>query len=169
MTIVTADLYDIHHSQLSVCELQFCSYGRRKTFFGECVTLKVFEDHSQLLSVVQGEGRGRVLVVDEGGSTRVGVMGDRIAEIAAGNGWVGAVIFGAIRDSSGINDLEFGVKALGATARRAWQKSEAYRGIALSFGSATFETGMWVYADVDSVMVSRQMLDLSVPFKGASE
>src|ERR1700688_1095568 len=160
MTIVTADLYDLNHSKLSVCELQFRSYGRRKTFFGQCFTLKVFEDHSPVLNAVQSEGNGRVLVVDGGGSTRVGVMGDRVAEIAVQNGWAGAVIFGAIRDSSGIDDLDFGVKAVGATARRSWQKSEGFSGISLSFGSATFETGMWVYADADSVLVSRVKLDL---------
>jgi regulator of ribonuclease activity A len=169
MTIVTADLYDAHHSKLNVCELQFRSYGRRKSFFGECVTLKAFEDHSPILSAVQGEGRGRILVVDGGGSTRVGMMGDRVAEIAIQNGWAGAVIFGAIRDSGGIDELDFGVKALGATARRSWLKSEGFSGIPLGFGSVTFETGMWVYADADSVLVSRVKLDISLASGGAPE
>jgi regulator of ribonuclease activity A len=169
MTIVTADIYDAHHAELNVCELQFRSYGRRRTFFGECVTLKVFEDHRPVLSVLQGEGRGRILVVDGGGSTRVGVMGDRVAEIAVQNGWAGAVIFGAIRDSSGIDDLDFGVKAVGATARRSWLKSEGFVGIPLKFGSVMFETGMWVYADTDSILVSRVKLDLSLVSGGAPE
>jgi regulator of ribonuclease activity A len=169
MTITTADLYDAYHSQLDVCELQLRSYGRRRSFFGECATLRVFEDHSPVLSLVQQQGRGRVLVVDGGGSVRVGVMGDRVAEIAAQNGWAGAVIFGAIRDSNGINDLDFGVKALAATARRSWQTSEGFSGVALSFGSTKFEPGMWVYADTDSVLVSRVKLDLSAPSKGETE
>jgi regulator of ribonuclease activity A len=158
--IVTADLFDLHHTEVDVCELQFQSYGERSSFFGQCVTLKVFEDHQPVLEVLTEPGQGRVLVVDAGGSLRVGVMGDRVASVGAGNGWAGAVIFGAVRDSEAINALEFGVKALGATARRTFAHSGAARDMPVRFGSVTFAPGNWVYADRDAVLVSPAQLTL---------
>lgn len=160
--IVTADLYDLHHQSLDVCELQFRSFGKRMSFFGPCVTVKTFEDHLPVLDALQTPGQGQVLVVDAGGSTRVGVMGDRVAEVGVSNGWIGAVIFGAIRDSAGIDALDFGVKALATTARRSWVHGVGHRDIPLSFGGAHFESGFWIYADRDCVLVSPKRL----PFGG---
>ncbi len=159
--IVTADIFDTHHQALSVCEAQFRSFGKPDSFYGPCVTVKTFEDHLPLVEVLRGPGEGRILVVDAGGSLRMGVMGDRMAEIAIASGWRGAVIFGAIRDSLGIDQLNFGVKALGTTARRTWIHGGGHQGVPVEFGNARFETGFWVYADRDSVMVSREQLDLS--------
>jgi regulator of ribonuclease activity A len=162
MNIVTADLYDQYHSTAAVCEAQFRSYGRRLQFFGPCATLKVFEDHTPVLAALEKPGNGRVLVVDAGGSLRIGVMGDRVAGVGAKNGWTGAVIFGAVRDSLGINELDFGVKALGATARRGWQQTTGLNDIPVTFGSVTFAPGAWIYADQDAVLVSPTKLELPI-------
>ena len=158
--IVTADIFDVHHQSVDVCELQFRSFGQRGSFFGPCVTVKTFEDHLPVLDALQAPGDGRILVVDAGGSCRAGVMGDRVAEVGVKNGWRGAVIFGAIRDSAGIDQLDFGVKALGTSARRTWLHVTGHRDIAVQFGGARFETGHWVYADCDCVLVSRHALQL---------
>lgn len=160
-SIVTADIFDIHHASLDVCELQFRSFGQRKSFYGPCVTVKTFENHLPVLEALQEPGNGRVLVVDAGGSLRVGVMGDRVAEVGVRNGWIGAVIFGAIRDSVGIDLLDFGVKALGTTARRSWLTVTGHHGVPVAFGGARFVTGAWVYADGDCVLVTPSELDLS--------
>jgi regulator of ribonuclease activity A len=159
--IVTADIYDTHHHALNVCEAQFRSFGRVDSFYGPCVTVKTFEDHLPLVEVMRSPGEGRIVVVDAGGSLRMGVMGDRMAEIAISNGWRGVVIYGAIRDSLGIDQLDIGVKALGTTARRAWIHGGGHQGGPVEVGNVRFETGHWVYADRDSVMVSREALDLS--------
>jgi regulator of ribonuclease activity A len=159
-SIVTADLYDAHHARVRVCDVQFRSYGMRRSFFGPCVTLKVFEDHIPVLETLRTPGDGRVLVVDAGGSLRIGVMGDRVATVGVENGWAGAVIFGAVRDSAGIDGLDFGVKALGATARRTWIHTQGHRDVPVEFGAARFETGNWVYADPDAVLISDARLDL---------
>ena len=75
--------------------------------------------------------------------------GDRLAEIGVRNGWAGVVINGAIRDSLGIDALEIGVKALGATARRGWSSGSSARDVRLGFVGVTFVRGNWVYADVE--------------------
>lgn len=154
-----ADLYDAHHDRLRVSTLQFRSFGKRGSFWGPAETLRTFEDHTPVLAAVSEPGHGKVLVVDAGGSLRVGVMGDNLAAEAARNGWAGVVINGVIRDSLGIGLIDIGVKALGATARRGWNPSEGLRGGAVEMGNLTVEPGAWIYCDEDAVMVSSDFLD----------
>ena len=117
--------------------LQFRSFGQRRSFHGRCVTVRTFEDHLPVLEALQKPGNDGVLVVDAGGSLRVGVMGDRVAEVGMRNGWAGAIIHGAIRDSAGIDQLDFGVKALGATARRTWLHGTGHHAVPLAFGGTS--------------------------------
>jgi regulator of ribonuclease activity A len=158
--IVTADLFDRYPDLLNVCDVQFRSFGTRRGFYGPCVTLKVFEDHRPVLAALQSPGRGRILVIDAGGSLRVGVLGDRLAAIGMKSGWIGTVIFGAVRDTAGIDKLAFGVKALGATARRGERETTGIADVPVTFGNCVFEPGDWVYADIDAVTVSKSKLAL---------
>ena len=158
LTIPTADLYDAHHARLQVCILAFRSFGRRLAFCGPCVTLRCFEDHTPVLACLQEPGAGRVLVVDAGGSLRVGVMGDRLAAIAVASGWTGVIINGAIRDSMGIDALALGVKALGTTARRGWAPNRSAQEVPLEFGEMAIRSGDWIYADPDCVICSAEPL-----------
>lgn len=159
--IVTADIYDLYHASLEVCELQFRSFGLRRSFFGPCSTLATFEDHVPVRTALQEPGRGRVLVVDGKGSLRVALLGDHLAENAVNNGWAGLVINGAIRDSAGVDRLAIGVKALGTTARRGWTRGSLERDGPLLLGAAKFSPGDWVYADPDCVIVSPTEVDLA--------
>ena len=157
-SIVTADLYDLHHERVEVIDLQFRSFGRPASFFGSCATVRVFEDHTPVLALLSTPGEGRVLLVDAGGSVRVGVMGDRLAGIGTSNGWRGVVIAGAIRDSAGIDMLDLGVRALGTTARRGWSPNPSAAGVPLQLGGAEVREGDWLYADRDAVLVAREAL-----------
>lgn len=154
----TADLFDANTHSVAVCETHFLSFGGRQSFSGPCQTLKVFEDHVPVRELLATAGAGRVLVIDAGGATRVGVLGDRLAALAIRNGWSGIVVFGAIRDSAAISQLDIGVKALAATARKGLQASTGEAGVRVAFGEATFEPGDWVYADADAVLVSKAQL-----------
>jgi len=158
MRIETAEIHDAHPDEVAVCDVQFRSFGRRLAFAGPCATLKVYEDHRRANALIEEPGQGRVLVVDAGGSLRVGIMGDNMAALAAQNGWAGAVIFGAIRDSAAIDALDFGVKALGTTARRSAQDLGGAVGLPLTLGGAVFRPGDWVYADRDAVIVCQRRL-----------
>jgi regulator of ribonuclease activity A len=158
MTLSTADLNDANPERVSVCALQFRSFGRKQDFSGPCLTLKVFEDHRKVRATAETPGEGRVLVIDGGGSLRVGLMGDQIAELAMINGWAGAVINGAVRDSRAIDQLDFGVKAVGTTARRSDTELGGLVDHPVAFGGVAFRTGWWVYADVDAVIVSETAL-----------
>lgn len=168
MKVTTADLYDHYHQALHVCELQFRSFGGRMRFYGQCATVRTYEDHLPVLNAVKSDGKGRVLVVDGGGSLNVGVMGDRIASVAVENNWAGVVIYGAIRDTSAIGQLDIGVKALGATARRGWTPVSGSANCAVNFGSIQFIPGQWVYADEDCVLVSPDALDFKLAAQTAA-
>ena len=154
MPILTAEIHDAHPEEVAVCDAQFRSFGRRVGFAGPCPTLKCHEDHKRARALVEEPGESRVLVIDAGGSLRIGIMGDTMAALAAKNGWAGAVIFGAIRDSVAIDALDFGVKALGTTARRSNVDMGGLVGAPVAFGGVTFRPGDWVYADQDAVIVS---------------
>ena len=121
---------------------------------------RAFENHGPVLEALEKDGSGQILIVDGGGSLRVGVMGDRLAAVGVKNGWVGVVIVGAIRDSRGIDELSIGVKALGATARRNWSVGNGRHGVPLQFGSVTVEAGWWAYADRDCVLFARGPQDV---------
>lgn len=157
--IITADLFDAHPDRCQVLEAQFRSFGKVRSFSGPAATLHTFENHAPVKAFVEEPGEGRVLVVDGEGSLRVGLMGDRLAESAMRNGWAGVVIFGAIRDSLGINALDIGVKALGTTARRAGPPTPGERLVTLTVAGAIIQPRDWIYADEDAVLVSRTRLD----------
>lgn len=159
--LVTADIYDHYHQAVQVCDWQFRSFGRSRSFFGPCETIWSYEDHRPVLEALKQEGRARVLVVDAGGSLRVGVLGDRLAAIGIANGWVGIIINGAVRDSVGLDALDIGVKAGGVTARRAEIATDGAGPRIVGFGGVRFVPGQWVYADEDCILVSAEKLDLA--------
>lgn len=156
----TADLYDEHHTGLQVCDTEFRSFGLHRSFYGRCSTVTTFEDHTPVLKALETKGEGRVLVVDGQGSRRTGLLGDKLAAIAVENGWSGVIINGVIRDSLAINELDLGVKALGATARRGWAQVPSDRDLPFMFGSVRFTPGDWIYADSDCVILSKSELTL---------
>ena len=158
--IVTADIYDAHHATVSVVNLPLRSFGGVSHFFGPCQTLRVHRDHTPVLAELETPGEGRVLVVDAGGVTDTGVMGDRLAGLAVANGWRGVVINGAIRDSAGLRPLALGVMALAATPCRGWTPQPSHAGCSVDLVNTLIEPGMWIYADVDGVIVARVELDL---------
>lgn len=158
MNISTADIYDKYPNEVAICELAFFNYGARESFFGPCRTVKVFEDHVPVRDLLSEKGEGRVLIVDGEGSRRIGIVGDKMAAKAVDNGWAGVIVNGVIRDAADIRSLSLGVKALGTTARRAWANTQGVRDVPVIFGDVCFESGNWVYADADAVLVSRKEL-----------
>ncbi len=154
----TADLYDAHGEALRVMAPIFRDYGGSKSFAGEVVTLKVFEDNSLVRAALEEPGLGRVLVVDGGGSLRCALVGDNLAELGAKNGWAGIVVYGCIRDSAPIAGIAIGVKAIATNPRKSVKKGEGERGLTLRFAEVTVEPGDYLYADVDGVVLAKGKL-----------
>jgi regulator of ribonuclease activity A len=150
----TSDLYDRHGETVRVLELQLRSYGGRRSFSGELITVKCHEDNSRVKEMLGQPGAGKVLVVDGGGSLRCALLGDLIAADAVKNGWRGVLIFGAVRDTDALAQLELGVYALGSTPRKSVRRGEGQSGLSLSFGAITIHQGEHIYVDADGVLVS---------------
>lgn len=158
MPFKTPDLCDLHEAELGitiqVVEPIFQRFGSRRAFCGQIATLRVFEDNSLVRSALEGFGRGKVLVVDGGASVRCALLGDQLGELAHTNGWDGVIINGCIRDSTVINRIDIGVRALATNPRKSVKKGAGERDIPVTFGGVTFEPGQWLYADEDGILVS---------------
>jgi regulator of ribonuclease activity A len=155
----TPDLLDDHADIADVVTgLHWHAYGGRDRFGGEIATVKCFEDNSRIKEMLATEGRGRVLVVDGGGSLRNALIGDMIAENAQANDWAGIIIFGACRDVDVLPDIDFGVFALGCVPRKSVRRGEGQVDIPISFGGVTFQPGHFVYADANGILVADKAL-----------
>ena len=158
MDLLTTDLCDAHEGTVRVVEPMFGSFGGRSAFFGRIATLKLFEDNSLVRKVLESSGEGRVLVIDGGGSLRRALVGDQLAALGVKNGWAGIVVYGCIRDSSDINGIDIGVRALNTHPQKSIKKGAGDRNIAVTFGGVTFHPGEYLYADEDGVLVSSKTL-----------
>ncbi|HSP01691.1 MAG TPA: ribonuclease E activity regulator RraA [Thioalkalivibrio sp.] len=151
----TADLCDTHGEAAQVCEITFGDYGGLTAFSGQIVTVRCFEDNVLVRKTLEGDGRGKVLVVDAGGSLRCAMMGDQLAQMALNNGWAGVLMFGCVRDVGVIVSLPIGLQALGTHPRKREKRGEGELNVPVSFGGVTFRPGERVFADEDGVVVLR--------------
>lgn len=158
MDLHTADLCDAHDERVAVVTPMFRSYGGLTSFGGPIATLKVHEDNSLVRSALETPGRGRVLVVDGGGSMRCALVGDQLAVLAVNNGWAGIVVYGCIRDSQAIGQLRIGVMALGTHPRKSIKKGVGDADLPVHFGGVSFGPGHYLVADGDGIIISEQPL-----------
>jgi regulator of ribonuclease activity A len=157
-TKATADLCDEHGDELQVCEPIFQAYGGRPAFAGPASTVRCFEDNSRVKEAVESPGAGRVLVVDGGGSRRRALFGGNLGTAAVKNGWAGVIIYGCIRDSAELSQLDVGLRALGTMPLRSEKRGEGERDIPVRFAGVTFRPGDYVYVDEDGVVVAHKPL-----------
>ncbi|WP_221795025.1 ribonuclease E activity regulator RraA [Oceanobacter mangrovi] len=158
--ILTPDLCDAYPDLVEVVEPMFNNYGGRSSFGGEIVTIKAFEDNSKVRELVATEGKGKVLVVDGGGSLRHAMLGDMLAEKAAVNGWEGIIINGCIRDVDAIMETELGVQALATIPLKTEKRGIGDVNVDVKFGGVVFKPGCYVYADNNGIIVSPQPLEM---------
>lgn len=159
MEYQTADLCDKHEERVRTGELRVLdpmlnSYGGRAAFHGRIATLKLFEDNSLVRKTLESPGESRVLVVDGGGSLRCALVGDQLAALGVKNGWAGIVVYGCIRDSRAIAEMDIGVLAIDTHPLKSIKKNVGDAEIAVSFCGATFMPGHYLYADEDGVLIS---------------
>ncbi|GEN22277.1 ribonuclease E activity regulator RraA [Halomonas cupida] len=158
-SIATPDICDAY-PEIAVCDPVFINFGGIEAFFGPVRTVKCFEDNSLVKEAVTEPGEGAVLIVDAGGSTRCAMLGDMLAEQAAGNGWAGVVMYGCVRDIDVLAETDLGIQALGAHPRRSEKRGEGIRDIPVTFAGVTFTPGQWVYADNNGILVAEEKLKL---------
>lgn len=158
MKFATSDLCDAFPDEVRVADPIFGEYGAAGRFAGSIETLRVLEDNALVAEALGSPGRGRVLVVDGGGSRRTALVGGRLAKLAHTNGWVGLVVNGCVRDSAELREVPIGVRALATSPMRSAKRGVGELGGALSFAGVTFSPGHYLYADEDGIVVAERSL-----------
>jgi regulator of ribonuclease activity A len=154
------DICDDFFDEITVLKPLFTDYGGKSKFSGEIVTIKCFEDNSLVRDAVKTEGRGRVLVVDGGGSLRHALLGDLLAAAAAENGWQGLLIYGCVRDVEILETIDLGVKALNCYPVKTEKRGEGRRDVNVSFAGARIQPGQFLYSDINGVVVASRKLEV---------
>lgn len=148
------DLCDDFPDQVSVAEPLFRDFGARAAFAGQIVTIKCHEDNSRVRDLVAEPGKGKVLVIDGGGSLRRSLLGDQLAAKAVANGWEGIVIYGAVRDVEALVTMDLGVKAMAAIPLKTDKKNVGERDLPLRFAGVDFVPGQYLFADANGIIVA---------------
>jgi regulator of ribonuclease activity A len=151
--IPTADLYDEHSEALGSCDTQFRQFGGRHRFSGTIVTVRSHEDNALLKQIVAESGAGKVVVVDADGSLHCAMLGVKMAELAASNGWEGLIINGAVRDAAALARIDIGIKALGTNPRKSHKHGAGQHSVVVAFGGAVFTPGAHLVSDEDGVVI----------------
>jgi regulator of ribonuclease activity A len=158
MNLKTAYLCDQFGDSVAVAEPIFRDFGRTKTFGGQIVTVKVFEDNALVRTLVQTAGHSRVLVIDGGGSLRCALLGERLAWRAHECGWAGIVVNGCIRDAADMAEIPIGIKAINTNPKTSRRDGGGEQNVPVHFAGITFVPGHYLHADPDGIIVSAQEL-----------
>jgi regulator of ribonuclease activity A len=155
----TCDLCDQHKGSVGdtffVLPPVFASYGAVAAFSGIVSTVKCFEDNSLVKAALDEPGRGRVLVVDGGGSLRRALVGGNVAAAAAKNGWAGVVVDGAVRDAAELAATKVGLRALALVPIPTEKRQQGERDVAVQVQGVWIRPGDRLVADADGIVVLR--------------
>lgn len=160
MNLTTAYLCDTYSAKenFQIAEPLLRSYGSNFAFSGSITTVRCFEDNAMVKKILAEKGGNRVLVVDAGGSHRCALLGAQLATTAFENGWQGIVIYGCIRETTLLNQIPIGIRALHAHPLLCHGKDTGDRDILITFAGINFRKDHFLYADADGIIVSETML-----------
>lgn len=153
-TFTTAGLVDRHPDLVVSVPLQFRQFGAVRTFSGRAVTVHSPGDNALLKQVVAQPGAGRVVVVDAEGSLEHCMLGDNMAAQAAGNGWAGIIVIGAVRDATALRDLPLGIKALGTNPARPTKAGTGAVDVPVTVSAVEITPGHMIWSDDDGILVT---------------
>ena len=154
MTFNTADLSDANVGKVQIVLPGLPDFGGNSCFHGQMVTLKAWNDYSQVREQLKSPGAGKVLVVDNAGALHCAVLGDLLAAAACENGWLGVIVNGCIRDSAAIAGMQLGVRALACVPARGDNAGRGDVNVEIAFQGAVFRPGEYLYSDADGILQS---------------
>lgn len=160
MKFHTADLCDAHGDLLQVAQSGLRDFGGQIRFWGAVHTIRTYEDNSFVRRALESDGKGKILIVDGGGSKNCALLGDNLAELAKDNRWSGVVIHGCVRDSAALTKVRVGIKALDVHPRKSVKREFGEENVPVTFCGVTFRPGDYVYADEDGLLVAPEELPL---------
>jgi len=154
----TPDLSDAH-PETHHLGFQFRRFGMRERFAGPVSTVACHADNSRVAEAVAEAGGGRVLLVDGQSALHRSLLGDRLAQLAADNGWSGVVVIGAVRDVEVIDGIDIGVQALGVCPVKTDKQGVGDRDVPRLLSGVAVNPGDWLYADRNGVLISSEPLN----------
>jgi regulator of ribonuclease activity A len=154
----TVDLCDRYKGSLQVALPVLKSYGKSASFWGPIETVKCYEDNTVVREVLSQPGRGKVLVIDGGGSLHCALVGDLLAGLGARNRWTGIVLNGCVRDVAAARKVRIGIRALGHVPMPGDKHGLGITGVPVDFAGVVFTPGHYLYADDDGIVVSERAL-----------
>ncbi|MBM3358791.1 MAG: RraA family protein [Betaproteobacteria bacterium] len=158
MKFQTVDLCDKYKGSIQVALPVFQNYGKLVAFTGRIQTVKCYEDNIVVKDTLSRPGKGRVLVVDAGGSLNCALVGDVLASIGVNSGWSGIILNGCVRDVKAVGKIRLGIRALGNVPRASDKHGLGVVGVPVTFAGVDFMPGHYLYADLDGIVVSEKPL-----------
>lgn len=158
----TADLCDENQDKnIQVLSSEFKNHGGLEGFFGQIVTIKLDKSNWDLLSMLRDEDGNEKIVVVDVDREFYGVVGDKLSLFAEKNNYKAIIINGYVRDIEETKKFAIGLIALGTCPLRNFEKTRGERDIELKFGGVTFNSGDFLYADKDGIIICTEELDSS--------
>lgn len=148
----TADVCDANPNA-KFLKCWFSSFGAKRKCSGPVETIETRDDNSMVKSVLAERGAGRVLLIDNKGSTNCAMIGGGLAQMAAANGWLGIVVNGVVRDVEELKELPIAIFALATCPRRSLNRGIGERSRAVRIGSERISQGDFIVADSDGVII----------------
>ena len=148
---LTADLCD-SHDDARVAPGDFVNYGAGKACLGPVEVITTENDNSLVSSTVREPGNGRILVVDNGGSTSCAMVGGDLGRAAHENGWLGIIVDGAIRDVVELERVPIAIFARTSCPRKSVKRGLGSRGESIEFAGIAVSRDDIAAADADGVI-----------------
>ncbi len=148
---LTADLCDAH-DQAKVVPGTFTNFGAARACLGPVEVITTDNDNSLVSSTVRGPGNGRILVVDNSGSTSCAMVGGDLARAAHENGWLGIIVDGAIRDVVELEQVPIGILARTSCPRKSVKRGIGTLGEPIDFAGINVHRDDIAAADADGVI-----------------
>jgi regulator of ribonuclease activity A len=162
MYFSTADLCDENQDKnIQVLSSEFKNYGGLDGFFGQIVTIKLDKSNWDLLSMLRDENGNEKIVIVDVDREFYGVVGDKLSLFAERNNYKAIIINGYVRDIEETKKFAIGLIALGTCPLRNFEETKGERDIELKFGGVTFNSGDFLYADKDGIIICTEELDSS--------
>jgi len=158
MDFFTADICDEYSDTVSVLGPGYTNYGGADKCQGEIVCIKLDRNNSDLIALLRdADGTGKVVVVDVA-QAYFAVVGENLMKFAHQNNYTGIIVNGYIRDTFQIREIPVALYALGTCPRKYIPVTRGERHIPIIFGGIQFNSGDYLYADTDGVVVCPQKI-----------
>jgi regulator of ribonuclease activity A len=158
MSFFTADICDEYSDEVSVLGAGYRNYGGADKCQGEVITIKLDKNNSDLIKLLRDvDGTGKIVVVDVE-QAYFAVVGENLMKFAQQNNYAGIIVNGYIRDTFQIKDIPVVLYALGTCPRKYIPVTSGEQNAPVSFGGIDFNSGDYLYADTDGVIVTAEKI-----------